>query len=163
MKRALVIGCPGAGKSVFSRELSRGTGLSLVHLDNLYWNADRTTVERCVFLSRLERAMKGEEWIIDGNYLSTMKMRIAESDTVFFFDLPSEVCLQGIFERKGKVRSDIPWIENEIDEEFLHFVENFNIDVRPRVLEILNSCHDKNIIIFKTREESMEYIDKIKK
>ena len=72
MKKIIVIGCPGSGKSTFSRELSLRTGLPLFHLDMMYWNADRTHVEKPVFLDRLQSAMSGEAWIIDGNYSRTM-------------------------------------------------------------------------------------------
>ena len=53
MQKVMVIGCPGSGKSTFSRALSQITGLPLTHLDMLYWNADKTTVERSVFIERL--------------------------------------------------------------------------------------------------------------
>ena len=66
MNRVLVIGCPGSGKSTFSRALAEKTGLPLIHLDQLYWNADRTTVEKQVFRRRLEDSLEGESWIIDG-------------------------------------------------------------------------------------------------
>ena len=43
MKRVIIIGCPGSGKSTFARELHARTNLPLYYLDMLYWNADRTT------------------------------------------------------------------------------------------------------------------------
>ena len=53
MKKVIVIGCPGSGKSTFSRALAEKMGLPLYHLDMLYWNPDRTTVEKSVFRARL--------------------------------------------------------------------------------------------------------------
>jgi cytidylate kinase len=58
MQKVLVIGCPGSGKSTFARALCEKTGLPLCHLDMLYWNADRTTVERGVFLRRLQAVLE---------------------------------------------------------------------------------------------------------
>ena len=67
MKRIIVIGCPGSGKSTFSRALHSITGIPLYHLDMLYWNPDKTIVEKTVFLQRLSRVLREESWIIDGN------------------------------------------------------------------------------------------------
>ena len=68
MKRVIVIGCPGSGKSTFSRALHDVTGLPIHYLDMMYWNSDRTVVEKTVFIRRLNEALDKEEWIIDGNY-----------------------------------------------------------------------------------------------
>ena len=59
------------------------------------------------------------EWIIDGNYSRTIEERIKACDTVFLFDLPTEICLQGAVERLGKGRYDMPWISTELDPEFI--------------------------------------------
>ena len=120
MKKVIVIGCPGSGKSVFSRKLKDATGLPLYHLDMLYWNADKTIVEKDVFLGRLQEVMSREEWIIDGNFASTMEKRMEACDTVFFLDYDTHICLDGVAARKGTPRSDIPWVDGEgTDEEFI--------------------------------------------
>ena len=164
MDKVIIIGCPGSGKSTFAKKLSTITGLKLYHLDMLYWNEDRTTVTREVFDQRLYKVMAEPLWIIDGNYLRTMEMRLEKCDTVFFLDYPTDVCLSGIEERKGKKRSDIPWIENEnTDEEFVSFVSDFNVKTRPEVLKLLEKYSFKNIVIFHTREESENYIVVLRK
>ena len=89
MKRVIIIGCPGSGKSTFARELHARTNLPLYYLDMLYWNADRTTVPKAEFRRRLGEVLEKDSWIIDGNYGSTMEMRMAASDTVIFFDYPT--------------------------------------------------------------------------
>lgn len=160
MKRAIIIGCPGGGKSTFARSLHEKTGLPLIYLDMLNWNTDRTTVPREVFRERLADALSGDEWIIDGNYCSTMEQRIAASDTVFFLDYPPEVCMAGILSRRGTVRPDIPWVESpdDVDEEFVSFVKNFETETRPIVLELLRKYGDRTIITFRNRQEASEYL-----
>ncbi len=158
MKKVIVIGCPGSGKSTFSRALSEKTHLPLHHLDLLYWNSDRTTVSKEVFCERLQNVLVLDRWIIDGNYGSTMEMRMAECDTVIFLDFSLEVCIGGIRQRQGKLRPDMPWIETEDDEEFLEFIKNYNTQSRPKVLELLEKYKEKNIVIFKSREEADAYI-----
>ena len=159
MKKIIVIGCPGSGKSTVSRALHNKTGIPLYHLDMMYWNADKTTVEKSAFLERLSAVLEKDEWIIDGNYRSTMELRMAACDTVIFLDYPLEVCLDGIKERRGKPRSDMPWIETEEDLEFIEFIKNYNEQQKPKVLELLEKYSDKNIIIFKSREEADAFLN----
>jgi len=159
MKKIIVIGCPGSGKSTFSRALHDVTGIPLFHLDMMYWNSDRTTVEKSVFRERLSNVMQLDEWIIDGNYGSTMEMRLQACDTVFFLDYPVEVCFEGVRERRGKPRADMPWIENGEDEEFIEFIKNYNSQSRPNVMKLLNKYSDKNIFIFNNRNEADKYLN----
>ncbi len=160
MKKVVVIGCPGSGKSTFSRALHEKTRLPLFHLDMMYWNEDRTIVEKTVFRQRLSEAMAREAWILDGNYGSTMELRLQACDTVFFLDYPVEVCLEGVKSRRGKVRTDMPWIEAEDEEdgEFLEFIRSYNTESRPVVLELLKKYSDKKVHIFKNRSEAEAYL-----
>ncbi len=158
MKRVLIIGCPGSGKSTFARALAEKTGLPLYHLDLLYWRADRTTVDKAVFRARLAELLARDTWIMDGNYGDTMALRLGYADTVFFLDLPTEVCLAGIRARRGKPRTDLPWIEEEEDEDFMRFVEAYATDSRPRVMSLLADCPQKQITVFHSREEIDTYI-----
>ena len=157
MKKIIVIGCPGSGKSTFARALHDKTGVPLYHLDMMYWNADKTTVEKSVFLERLSAVLEKDAWIIDGNYGSTMELRMAACDTVIFLDYPLDICLDGIKERRGKPRSDMPWIETEEDSEFIEFIKNYNEQQKPKVLELLKKYSDKNIIILESREQADEF------
>lgn len=161
MNKIIIIGCPGSGKSTFSRELHNKTGIPLYHLDMMFWNADKTTVEKSVFLERLSAVLEKDEWIIDGNYGSTMERRMAVCDTVIFLDYPSGVCLDGVRERRGKPRSDMPWIETEEDAEFIEFIKDFNHTKRPQVLALLEKYSDKNVIIFTSRAQADEFLARL--
>ena len=150
MKKIIVIGCPGSGKSTFSKALHNITGIPLFHLDMMFWNRDKTTVEKSVFLERLLNVIQNSEWIIDGNYGATMDLRMQACDTIVFLDYPLEVCLNGIKERRGKPRTDMPWIENEGEEdaEFIEFIKNYNAESRPKVMKLLDKYSNKDIFIF---------------
>ena len=160
MKKIIVIGCPGSGKSTFSRELRNKTGIPLYHLDMMYWNEDKTVVEKRAFLERLSAVLAKDEWIIDGNYGSTMEMRMESCDTVIFLDYPIEICLDGIRERRGKPRSDMPWIETEEDGEFIEFIKSYSEQEKPKVLELFTKHSDKNIVVFKNREQADSFLNR---
>lgn len=89
MRKIIVIGCPGAGKSTFARRLRDKTGIPLYYLDMLWHKPDKTNITREEFDAGLNGIMKNEAWIIDGNYLRTLEVRLQNCDTVFFFGLSS--------------------------------------------------------------------------
>ena len=158
MNKIIVIGCPGSGKSTFSKSLHNVTGIPLFHLDMMFWNGDKTTVEKSVFLERLISIMDQNEWIIDGNYGGTMELRMMACDTIIFLDYPSSVCLEGIYQRRGKMRSDMPWIDSGEDTEFIEFVKNYNAQQRPKVLSLLEKYKEKDVFVLHSREEAGKFI-----
>lgn len=161
MKRILVIGCPGAGKSTFARALRDRLNLPLYHLDMLFWNADKTTVSRDEFDRKLAKILQKDEWIVDGNYNRTLETRLKRCDTVFFLDFPKEVCLEGIKKRVGTKREDMPFVETQIDGELLRLVENFEKDSRPKIIELLQKNKSSDVKIFNSREEMSRFLQNI--
>ncbi len=163
MKKILVIGSPGAGKSVFSRTLAEKIGLPLTHLDLIWHKSDRTHITREEFDAFLERIFKENEWIIDGNYSRTVEVRLKNADTVFFLDYPTEVCLEGLTARVGQKRADMPWVETELDAELKHMVENYPNKERVKILQLLEEYGTgKNIVIFHSRKEASKYLEELK-
>ena len=162
-KRVAVIGCPGGGKSTFSRRLRDATGLPLYHLDAIYWRPDRTTLPREEFYPIQQRIIEEDRWIIDGNYRSTMEWRIAACDLLVFLDFPTEVCLKGIRARLGQPRSDIPWVEDREDDDLAAFVVAFETETRPGILELLEKYPHKPLLIFRSREEADGYLEQLAK
>ena len=161
MQRVMIIGCPGSGKSTFARSLTAKTGLPLYYLDMMYWNPDRTIKPKEEFRAALRETVALPEWIIDGNYGSTLELRMEACDTVIFLDYPTAVCLAGVEERRGKPRPDMPWVETEPDLEFIEFIKKYNEESRPKVIELLEKYKEKNIIIFKSRAEADEYLRRL--
>lgn len=161
MKRVLVLGSPGSGKSTFARRLQAKTGLPLVYLDCLFWNSDKTTVSADVFLKRLNSVLEKPEWIIDGDYISTQPQRLAACDTVFLLDYPFEVCLDGIYARSGKSRPDLPWKETA-DEEFIAYVRRWHDERRAEKLRaLLLQMPEKRAHIFASRDEADIWLNKL--
>lgn len=159
MSKIIVIGSPGAGKSVFSQKLKDITNLPLYHLDMLYHKTDGTHISKEELEDKLREIFKKDNWIIDGNYQRTLEMRFKECDTVFLLDFPTKVCLEGAKSRIGKKREDMPWIEEKLDEKFKQLIIDFANEKLPQIYELLNKYKDHlNIIIFKSREEADNYI-----
>ena len=154
MKKIIVLGCSGSGKSTFAIRLQKITKLPLYHLDNIWWKPDRTHISRDEFDRKLDDLVNHDNWIIDGDYSRTYEKRIAACDTVFFLDYDVEVCLQGIRDRVGKERRDIPWTDNKLDPELVKLVKNYETEDKPVLIELFNKYSDKDIIMLHSREEA---------
>ena len=70
------------------------------------------------------------------------------------------MCLQGATDRIGKGRYDLPWLETELDPEFAEFIKEFKEKSLPKIYTLIEKYKDKQIVIFKSREEADEYIKK---
>lgn len=159
MSKIIVIGSPGAGKSVFSQKLKEITKLPLYHLDMLYHKADGSHISKEEFADKLKEILEKDKWIIDGNYQRTLEMRFKECDTVFLLDFPTDVCLEGAKSRVGKKRDDMPWVEEKLDENFKQTIITFANEKLSQIYELLDKYKENiNIIIFKSREEADNYI-----
>ena len=161
MKRVIVIGCPGSGKTTFAEKLHRITGLPLYYLDAIWHKPDRTHISREEFDQRIQEIFAEDRWIIDGNYSRTVEMRLRECDTVFLFDLPTDVCLQGAAQRLGKGRYDLPWIDTELDPEFENHIKEFSTHTLPKLYALIEQYRaEKQVVIFRSREDADAFLQK---
>jgi adenylate kinase family enzyme len=88
MRRIVIIGPLGAGKSTLALKLGRLLGITVHHLDWLYWGDAWTATPPSEWQALLDRIVAGESWIIDGNFTSSLPERLAAADTVIYLDMP---------------------------------------------------------------------------
>ena len=156
--RIIILGSPGSGKSTLAKNLHMRTGLPLFHLDNIWWKADQTHITREEFDNRLQTILQTRRWIIDGDYSRTYELRFSFCDTIIFLDYSEEECMKGITERIGRVRPDIPWVENRLDPELAELVRNYHKENRPKLYSLIEKDSDKQVLIFKTRTQAEAWI-----
>lgn len=124
MRRVLVVGGTGAGKSTFAQRLGVATGLPVVHLDLLWWRPGWIEAPRAEFDAAVAAVASGNAWIIDGNYTRTFDARIARADTVVVLDLGWPLRLWRVIRRVGRPRPDLPegCVERWATRDFLSFL-----------------------------------------
>lgn len=139
MRRVLVIGSSGAGKSVFAARLAERTGLPLVHLDAIYWRPGWIATPKEAWARTVDGLLARDAWVMDGNYAGTMDRRLAACDTVVLLDLPRTVCLVRAVKRRivhhRRSRPDMTaGCEERLTWQFIRWIWEYPAKRRPGVL-----------------------------
>jgi adenylate kinase family enzyme len=139
MKKVLVIGSGGAGKSTFATRLGELLGIEVIHLDQFYWRPGWVETPKSEWLETVERLVRKDSWIIDGNYSGSLETRLAACDTVIFLDIARSVCVWRLLKRvvryRKKNRPDMAeGCEERFNLEFVRWVWNYSSRTKPKVL-----------------------------
>ncbi len=86
LKRIVVVGVSGAGKTALARLLARRLDLSHIELNALFWEANWTQVTSEVFRERVAQALCADRWVVDGNYNQVRDLTWSQADTVVWLD-----------------------------------------------------------------------------
>ncbi len=167
MQRVVVIGCMGAGKSIFAERLGLLAGLRVYHLDELFWGEGREP-ERAQWKKLQEEIASGWSWVIEGNYGATIDIRLKRADTVIFLDFSTLTCFWGvvkriIISRLGlERRPDIVRGCNErTDLKFLKYAWDFNKKHRKGILSGLLRHPEIATIVLRERREAEGFLKRI--
>lgn len=163
MKKIAIIGSGGAGKSTLAQILGKKLKLPVYHLDAIHWQPGWVPMSREKFIKETEKILEGDNWIIDGNYGSTMDLRLQQADTVIFLHYGTIRCLYGITKRRimyrNKTRPDMGKnCPEKLDWEFFQWVRKFNKTKTPAIYEQLATLNNTNIHIFRNRKELRHFI-----
>ncbi|MDG5496818.1 AAA family ATPase [Niveispirillum sp. BGYR6] len=167
MKKVLIVGCPGAGKSTLAKELAQITGLPLIHLDQHYWLPGWQRPDDAAWRGTVEALLSQPRWIIDGNYGGTLPQRLALADTLIHLDYPTWLCLWRVICRTlggfGKNRHGelAPGCLERVDWSFLSFVLTYRRKQRQRDLARMQGFAGR-LYLFTTPTETTAFIAKLR-
>lgn len=139
MKRVLVIGSGGAGKSTLARRLGERLGLEVLHLDAYFWRPGWVEPPSDEWRRAVEEMCARDSWVMDGNYSATLDVRLRACDTVVFLDVPRAVCvwraLKRLFMYRNARRPDMAeGCREKFNPEFLRWIWTYPSRSRPKVL-----------------------------
>ena len=164
MKKVIVIGSSGAGKTYFSKKLAEKLGIAVIHIDKIYWRPGWEEPSKEEWKSELEELLRRDSWIIDGNYGATIEMRLAACDTAVFLDIRRTLCLWRVIRRtfrfykrtRPDMADDCPeWL----DFSFLSFIWNYPNRSRPRIAQLLSdAASEKNVIWLKSPRQVRQFM-----
>jgi len=167
VRRVVIIGCSGAGKSTFARILARQTNLPLIHLDREFWRPGWVETPRSEWRAKVIELVAGETWIMEGNYGSSLDLRLPRADTIIWFDYPRRRCLWRVVKRVvmtyGQIRPDMaPGCPEQINLAFLCWIWNFNRRERPGLLQKLAASGSHlTPIIFRNDGDAAQFLAKL--
>lgn len=167
MKRIMIIGSGGAGKSTFAKQLGEELDLPVYHLDAYYWKPGWTPTSNEEWDSFQENLVQKEYWIIDGNYGRTLDIRMNRAEVIILLDFSRWITLYRVLKRRimyhGKTRPDLNKdCPEALDLEFIKWVWNFRKTRIPGIMEKLRKYKEKRIIVLKSPKEVRKLLDQLK-
>ena len=164
MKRIIVIGSGGAGKSTLARRLGERLGLEVIHLDAYHWRPGWVAPPKKEWRATVEELVRREAWVMDGNFSATLETRLAACDTVVFLDLPRAVCLWRVLRRLvtyyRRRRPDMAeGCHESFDLEFIRWVWGYRARTRPQVVRLLEeNARTKRVVWLRSPAEVAEFL-----
>jgi adenylate kinase family enzyme len=172
VKKVILIGSPGAGKSTFSKKMAKLTGLPLYHLDALYWKPNWVETSKDEWDEKLRNLVLKPAWILDGNYGRTLEIRIKAADTIIWLNKPRMLCIWRVIKRRltnfGRVRSDMgeDCVEKlRLNSDFLKFLlyiwrfpKKSGQNLEERLHKFAGEGTGKKVIILRADLEAESYL-----
>lgn len=164
MRRISILGPSGSGKSTLAKAIGARLGIKVVHLDSLIWRPGWVLVDEQTFMASVRDAIRGEAWVMDGNFTRAHAERLPRSDTIIWLDLPRHVYFCSVLWRiltgLGRARDDVgPGCPERLDFEFLKYVWDYPKNRRGQAQESLRLYGSgKAVHILRSRAEVNRFI-----
>jgi adenylate kinase family enzyme len=159
MRRIVIVGNAGTGKSTFADHLGKKLNLHVIHLDALCWEPGWKRIPQGEFRARIGEAISGDSWITDGNFAElTFDLRLPRADALIWVEQPRFICFWRVIRRalRNHFRDDenlAPGCPERFNSRFLdrlRFIANFNRVNRPK-LEKLRQTHGPHVPLITLR------------
>ena len=113
MRRVVILGRGGAGKSALAQELSLMLDLPVVELDSIFWRSGPRPTPSLEWAEIQREVLARDRWIIDGDlgpYDIGLERRLRAADTIIVLDFPLWRCVWRALRRSRETREFWSWV-----------------------------------------------------
>jgi adenylate kinase family enzyme len=161
MDRIVILGCGGSGKTLLANQLAALLELPLTHLDTVYYDSEWKPPAQDEFAEIQRRLVAPRRWLLEGNYASTLPIRLAAADTVIFLDLPAVTCLAGVVQRRLRYRGGqhTNGVYDRITWNFVRYIWGFRTSMRPKLQRLIaeHGAHVQ-LITLSSRRQTRQFL-----
>lgn len=161
MHKIAICGCGGSGKSTVARQLGARLGLPVTHLDAVFYDEQWEPRSQDEFAGAQRRLVEADCWVIDGNYATTLAIRLAAADVVIFLDIHPVVCLWGVLWRRWQHRGSDEvsrHLRGRLNWDFVRYILGYRKHMRPRVRALLAEHAAGEVVILTSRLAVQRYL-----
>ncbi len=143
MRRVMVFGRPGSGKSTFAYALAAKTGLPVYHLDKIFFKKGWVEQDERVFVQMQEAIISKSAWIVDGNATRSLELRWQKADLVLYFNFSKALCLWRLVKRLIAKRASVDDRAEGCSEILRFKLIRYMWTFERRVEKIITQCQTK--------------------
>ncbi|MFB6627207.1 topology modulation protein [Streptomyces sp. NPDC056374] len=165
MKKVAIVGCGGSGKSFLARELGGILDAPVTHLDAAFYDDEWNALPLDKFADLQRELVAQPRWVIDGNYNSTLQMRLDACDTVVLMDVSTVAALYGIFSRQIRHGAGHKGngVHNRINWGVIKYVATYRRKMRPRVMSKIEEFASgrAEVVLLTSRGQTRRWLRKV--
>ncbi len=157
-RRVLILGNRGAGRLRLGRELSQRFNLPLIQIEQ-----ERERFEpkdASSWRSHVAKLCAGDDWIMAGNDINTLDLRVPRADWFVWVDLPVSFCAMSVIKSTIRGRADAKGSGSAMPRwPKLKDIFNFPSDVAPRIMGAIDrERRNRTIFILRSRGDVLNFL-----
>lgn len=170
MKKISIIGAGGSGKSTLARELGKKLEIDVFYLNKIWWKNEKEHISEIEF-EQIQKDIiaNNEKFIFDGNYMSSLDIRLDASDTIIFLDFPTSTNLRQSVKKsftEDNRDNENPDLDHtgKLDLKYINWLINFEKEDRQKILNKLNKIKlEKRVIIINSKNKKDLFLASVSK
>lgn len=169
-KKIIILGAGGSGKTTLAKYIAKEINIDAIHLDHEFWLPNWERPDEMQWRKKLAKLCENDSWIMDGNYIDSLDIRLDKADLVIMLDIKMSTCVNSILLRTLKAqfikRKDLAeGCKDRFDKSkrnFVKWTKQFKTAYFPQLMDLCIKYPNVDLKLFKTRKSAKEFVERIK-